>query len=118
MSDLGSVPYFAPRLIALAIELLTEQPDRRLVALIGEKGTVEAADLVASPVDDILRGPDGSAAAIITRDSAKRKFPVLWEFLPDEGTGPTRTLPTVHASLQGVRAEGIHYAAPGTPPPA
>jgi hypothetical protein len=102
-------------LIKRAIVLAREQPGLRFVAFVAEAGTPEAAMLGAAQ-KDVLRGADGSVAAFVTRESAKKMLgevtPQLLEWLEDEGEGQLRRLPVIHAASGGMRCGSIEYPAP------
>jgi hypothetical protein len=114
MSD--AVDLHEAELMKRAIVLAREQPDLRFVAFVAEAGTPEAAMLGVAQ-KDVLRGADGSVAAFVTRESAKKMLgeitPQLLEWLEDEGDGKRRRLPVIHAGPKGMRAGSILYDLPG-----
>ncbi len=109
------VDQHVPELVARAIATARERPDLRVVALVAEADAPEAPSLRALP-SEVLRGADGSVALIMTRDSAKDLLvaanPWLLEFLEDEGYGPRRGLPLIHAARRGMRTSVIEYDMP------
>jgi hypothetical protein len=104
-----------PGLVEKAIEIARTQPDMRVVALVAEADAPEAKSLRVRPAD-ALRADDGSLAVIVTRESAKNLLcktnPSLLEFLGDEGSGPLRGLPVIHAARRRMRTALIEYIAP------
>lgn len=102
-------------LIARAIEIARMRPDLRMVALVAEADAPEAPSFRAVP-SEVLLGADGSVAAILTRESALNLLgaatPGLLDWIGDEGHGPRRRLPVIHAARRGMRTESIEYDVP------
>ncbi len=104
-----------PGLIAQVVELARTQPDQRFVALVAEADAPEAPSLRAAPAG-VSRAPDGTVAALVTRESALNMLgamtPGLLDWLDDEGPGPLRRLPVIHAARRRMRTTSFEYEAP------
>lgn len=102
-------------LVARATAIARSRPHLRLVALVVEADAPEAPGLRAIR-SEVLHGIDGSVATIVTRRSAQDLLgaatPGLLDWLDDEGDGPRRRLPVIHAARRGMRTTAIEYDAP------
>jgi hypothetical protein len=102
-------------LVARAIEIARNRPELRIVGLVAEADAPEAQSLRAAP-SEVLRGADGSVAAILTRESALillgAATPGLLDSLKDEDGGPRRALPVIHAARRGMRTTTNEYDVP------
>src|SRR5688572_16204272 len=111
MAATNAVEVHLAGLVAEVLKARRETPDARPVALVAEADTSEAESMRGQP--GVLVGPDGSAAALITRESAKKLLaqatPQLLEFLDDEGNGRRRKLPVIHAARRGTATAAIEY---------
>ena len=100
-------------LVAMVREARRDRPEARPVALVAEGDTSEAESMRGQ--SNVLVGPDGSTATLITRESAKKFLvqvtPQMLEFLAEEGNETIRRLPVIHVAQQGIRAEAIGWDA-------
>jgi len=113
MAATNAVEIHEAGLIAKVREARRDHPDARPVALVAEADTSEARSIRGKP--DVLVGPDGSAATLITRESAKKLLvqvtPRLLDWLEDEGNETIRNLPVIHIARQGLRTGTIGWDA-------
>lgn len=97
-------------LIAQAKDVARERPDERIVGVVAEKDTPEAAHLLGIGAR-VNRARDGSVSALISRESAKKHLvnmtPQLLEWLEDDGEGSHRKLPVIHAARRGLRTTAL-----------
>ena len=109
------VAFHLPSLLAQARALAEVSPEMRVVGLVADKGTSEAA-LLLSKKTKLTTGPDESVSALVSRELAKdilhNANPSLLEWLYEDWAGSQRRLPVIHAARQGARTGSIPYDLP------
>jgi len=109
------VDFHLPSLLAQARALAEVSPEMRVVGLVADKGTTEAA-MLTSKGTMLTTGPDKSVSALVSRELAKdilhNANPKLLEWLYEDWAGSQRRLPVIHAARQGARTGSIPYDLP------
>lgn len=113
------VAFHLPSLLAQAVESARVWPKLRLVGLVAEEGTPEAALLKAKGTS-LTTAPDRSVSALISRKIAKdiliESNPHAREWLFEDGSGTHRRLPIIQSASRGVRTTSAPYDLPDAPP--
>ena len=103
-----------PSLLAQARRLSADKPETRIVGLVADEGTWEAALLLSKGVK-LATAPDKSVSALIERDLAKellRTSPRVLEWLYHDWEGSDRRLPIIHTALHRIRTGSMSYSLP------
>lgn len=110
------IAFHLPSLLTHARVFAQTDPGMRVVGLVADEGTQEAA-LLKSRGTELTTDPDQSVSALVSREIAKDILldanPQVMEWLFHDWVGSQRILPVIRSARHGIRTAAFSYSWPG-----